>query len=390
VGHLEKNCWKLHRELNPHRKRGGKSKPRNKKRDESSDSEVLILSPCIPLAELVAACRDAGAGYVVDSGCGVTTLKSANGCSNVRACDNRVVEDAGLKQHRVTHLADLTIAVEDSKGRGYKLTLRDCLVVPTLGLDLVSTDHLNLGGHKVVLGPEEGSNSGKFIKTPDSKRIALVKAGRLPFLPINAPIEAFNYLPEFASGRTVSDFCNACASHEVLMHAGSCAKGKFCKVCAACKQHEVPHPRKAEHSSNKAGGLIWSDVAGPLPPSLFHSNRYAVLFMDDFTEVRFVYFVKRKSDVTAAFRTFCTYFKQWGKVDRIRTDNGGECTAKQFAVVAEDEMVCHEWSCPRTPQQMGKAERSWRTLKEMAMGSSMTRYATNFSNHPLSEWNDEI
>ena len=123
----------------------------------------------------------------------------------------------------------------------------------------------------------------------------------------------------------------------------------FCKACAACKQHNVTPSRVEGEQSNKPGSLVWSDVAGPLPPSLFHNNRYAVVFMDDCTEVRYLYFVKRKSDVATAFAMFCADFKQWGSIDRVRTDNGGEYTAKAFTKVAADEMVSHEWSCPRTP-----------------------------------------
>ena len=93
--------------------------------------------------------------------------------------------------------------------------------------------------------------------------------------------------------------------------------------------------------------------------------------MDNYTEVRWVYYIKRKSDVAAAFTLFCRDVKQWGTVNRIRTDNGGEYTGAAFKQVEVDEVVAHEWNAPRTSQQMGKAERSWLTLKEMVRAALM-------------------
>ena len=101
AGHDEHGCWQNHPEkchLPSLRKRlmakaAGKEK-------------VLLLSPCIPLAELALIARTSGAGYVVDSGCGVTTLTGTAGCSNVRTVQSHWVEDAGLRRHKVTHKAD--------------------------------------------------------------------------------------------------------------------------------------------------------------------------------------------------------------------------------------------------------------------------------------------
>ena len=102
--------------------------------------------------------------------------------------------------------------------------------------------------------------------------------------------------------------------------------------------------------------------------------------MDEYTEMRFVYFMKGKGDAAAAFRRFCADVRQYGEVRRIRTDNGGEYTAAAFRKVEEENMVAHEWAAPRTPQQVGKAERSWLTLKDMA------RAAVMHAELPLAAW----
>ena len=51
----------------------------------------------------------------------------------------------------------------------------------------------------------------------------------------------------------------------------------------------------------------------------------------------------------------------------------------------ESELV-HKDTKSWTPQRLESDDQ----VDQVNMGSSMTRYTTNFSNHPLSEWNDEI
>ena len=311
----------------------------------------------------------------------MSTLTDTAGCSNVRTVQSHWVEDAGLRRHKVTHKADLRMTATDEHGNDYDMHIPDSLIVPSLGINLISTDHLNELQYWVVLGP---SMQQKYMRTPDGRQLPLSKAGRLPFLPIKAATAASSYALSPTLPAT-------CTRHARLMHvskhvteaqlravASDVAPDNeyslpkcFCRACAACKQHDVPHPRITYQQGVSPLDLVWSDVAGPLPPSLQHRNKYAVLFMDDFTEVRWVYYIKRKSDVAAAFTLFCRDVKQWGTVNRIRTDNGGEYTGAAFKQVEVDEVVAHEWNAPRTSQQMGKAERSWLTLKEMARAALM-------------------
>ena len=147
-GHDESGCWQNHPEKChlPFLRKRLMAKAAGKEK-------VLILSPCIPLAELALIARTSGAGYVVDSGCGVTTLTGTAGCSNVRTVQSHWVEDAGLRRHKVTHKADLLIKATDEHGNDYDMHIPDSLIVPSLGINLISTDHLNELQYWVVLGP---------------------------------------------------------------------------------------------------------------------------------------------------------------------------------------------------------------------------------------------
>ena len=81
-----------------------------------------------------------------------------------------------------------------------------------------------------------------------------------------------------------------------------------CPVCAQAKQHNINYPRVKYRQSTFAGQLIHSDVAGPFPEAHQTRNRYAILFMDDYTEWIYVYFMVNKSDAPEKFEEFLTDF----------------------------------------------------------------------------------
>jgi hypothetical protein len=47
--------------------------------------------------------------------------------------------------------------------------------------------------------------------------------------------------------------------------------------------------------------LIHTDVAGPLSPPSIKGSRYYILFIDDFSRMCWVFFMKYKSEVTGIF-----------------------------------------------------------------------------------------
>ena len=49
-------------------------------------------------------------------------------------------------------------------------------------------------------------------------------------------------------------------------------------------------------------------------------------FIDHSTEFRFVYYIRKKSDVLEALKQFKCGFSPYGKVKRLKSDNGGEYT----------------------------------------------------------------
>ena len=79
-----------------------------------------------------------------------------------------------------------------------------------------------------------------------------------------------------------------------------------------------------------------------------------------------VYLLKQKSDTVAATERFFADSAPFGSVKRIRSDNAGEFTSAEFRSLLVRNSIKQEFSAPYSPHQNGTAERSWRTLFEMA------------------------
>ncbi|MCI36864.1 copia-type polyprotein, partial [Trifolium medium] len=50
--------------------------------------------------------------------------------------------------------------------------------------------------------------------------------------------------------------------------------------------------------------LIHTDVYGPMRTPSLNNNRYCILFIDDFSRMTWIYFIKEKSEVFGIFKKF--------------------------------------------------------------------------------------
>ena len=115
--------------------------------------------------------------------------------------------------------------------------------------------------------------------------------------------------------------------------------------------------------------LVHSDVCGPMKAESLGGARYFITFIDDYSRICYVFFLKQKSDAFEKFKEFEAQVTTMTgkKIKYLRTDNGGEYTSKQFEAFLKEKGIKHELTCPYTPQQNGVAERMNRTLQEIAL-----------------------
>ena len=103
---------------------------------------------------------------------------------------------------------------------------------------------------------------------------------------------------------------------------------------------------------------VYSDVAGPLPPSTIHGFTYLVNFVDGFSGYGWVYGMKDKSaaSIVQAMKQFLADAAPLPKVKIIRTDNGREFENKEEMQLLLDRGIKHETTTPYTPRQNGVSE----------------------------------
>ncbi len=136
----------------------------------------------------------------------------------------------------------------------------------------------------------------------------------------------------------------------------------------------------------QVGQLIHSDVCGPMHVATPRGSRYFVLFSDDFSGYRSVYFLKQKSEVADSFREYVNHLRtETGQmVHTLRADNGGEFIGHHFKEWLSNHGIKLETSAPHTPEQNGVSERANRTIMEAA------RSLIHAKNVPLELWGEAI
>lgn len=141
-----------------------------------------------------------------------------------------------------------------------------------------------------------------------------------------------------------------------------------CEGCAYGKSQRLSFPTSGHIKATEIGHLVHSDLCGPMSVASPSGAVYFLIFKDDYTGFRVLYFLTHKSQVFHYFQLYSsrlhTETNQHVKI--LRTDNGGEFTSSEFSNFLSKEGIKHETSAPHTPEQNGVAERENRIVMESA------------------------
>lgn len=140
-----------------------------------------------------------------------------------------------------------------------------------------------------------------------------------------------------------------------------------CEICCEAKQTRLPFPSQGSRAESTLE-IVHSDVCGPMETKSVGGSRYFLSFIDDYTRMCFVYFIKSKDEVFETFKNFKNMVeKQQSKPIKIlRSDNGKEYDNKEFERFLRNCGIIHQRSNSYTPEQNGMAERFNRTIVERA------------------------
>ena len=141
----------------------------------------------------------------------------------------------------------------------------------------------------------------------------------------------------------------------------------ICGSCQLGKQAKTKMPKVTTHHASKILELIHSDVRGPFRVQSTGGAKFFVTFIDDFSKKIWIYFISHKSHVLAKFQQFVHFIETSTRkrIQKFRTDNGGEYTSKAFHDFCSVKGISRELIPPYTPQRNGVAERRNRSLLDI-------------------------
>lgn len=255
----------------------------------------------------------------------------------------------------------------------FEVTLKDCLCVPNLATNLISISQLHKSGNRVqflsdrcnvynrhnelvaVAFETDGVykmdiERSQCLFTPSSEVSSEIWHRRLGHLNINDQ----NKMKDGAvTGISYKD--------KSVINKGTCT------VCCEGKQFRSPFGQTGTRSSQPLD-TVHADVCGPMEATSIGGARYFLIFVDDFTRMVFVYFLKAKSEVFKYFKEFKSMVENQRdrKIKIFRTDNGLEFCSTEFENYLKETGIIHQKTNAYTPEQNGLSERTNRTIVERA------------------------
>jgi hypothetical protein len=134
------------------------------------------------------------------------------------------------------------------------------------------------------------------------------------------------------------------------------------------KQRRLPFPQQSSFRAKERLELVHGDLCGPVTPATPGGRRYFLLLVDDLSRYMWVMILGSKGEAANAIRRVQVAAEaECGRKPRVlRTDNGGEFMAAEFASYCADEGVQCHYSAPYNPQQNDVVERRNQTVVGMA------------------------
>ncbi|WVZ78040.1 hypothetical protein U9M48_025815, partial [Paspalum notatum var. saurae] len=142
----------------------------------------------------------------------------------------------------------------------------------------------------------------------------------------------------------------------------------LCDVCVLTKQRRLPFPHQSSFRAKERLELVHGDLCGPVTPATPGGRRYFLLLVDDLSRYMWVMVLGSEGEAADAIRRVQAAAEaECGcKLRVLRTDNGGEFTAAEFASYCADEGIQRHYSTQYSPQQNGVVERRNQTVVGMA------------------------
>lgn len=333
TAHSAETCWQLHPDKNPHK---------------SQSNTASITGRAL---STLAKTGNKSGKPILDTACSQTMIYDKKLFETYKD-RNTTIEVAGGDS-----INGLGIGIVKGVHKGSRLTLSDCLHVPSLKSNLISMINLARKGCSIIF-----KDDGYFDVMLNSD---VVLSGQL----VNGVMELDLELGESASSTAVAltTHTDGTLHHRRLGHTGrrpfeTVYPDKIhpsnCDPCVMAKHHWLPY---SGHFDIASGILdtIHSDLSGIITPASIGGGRYFFKITDSHSSFKFVYILSHKSETFSTFMQFKSYVENQTS-RRIKTminDNGGEYVSEPFEEFVKQHGIFMNLTAPYTPQQNPVAER---------------------------------
>lgn len=152
-----------------------------------------------------------------------------------------------------------------------------------------------------------------------------------------------------------------------LQKSGTSIQTIKCISCKLGKQPRKHFPRRSQPRATVVGERLHIDMCGPIPVATIAGAKHFVLLKDEYSNYKFIYFVKTKDNLFEALdKTIAEIQSRGFKVKTLVSDRGSELTSNRTKELLNRKDILHELSAPFTPEQNGFIERENRTIAEAA------------------------
>ena len=272
-----------------------------------------------------------------------------------------------------TMRGNAVITLNDIDGKPRQVTIKQALCIPSYKQNILSVHCMTQSGTKVNFAENEC-----LIIMKNGIKFPISQSGRLYFVHsindtcnktklISKSLENWHYTLGHCNSNDIVELEKKVESMKIT--------DKTDYECDYCTEAKMTNKinRQPDPKATKPLFKVHTDLCGPIKPISLKGSRYALVFVDDFSGMIVVYFIKQKSDAVRATAKFLADMAPYGvvsiiatKVAIIRSDSGGEFVSKQYEDLLIENKIAHEFSSPHSPHQNGTAERAFRTLFETA------------------------
>ncbi|KAL5603949.1 hypothetical protein FOVSG1_006699 [Fusarium oxysporum f. sp. vasinfectum] len=396
-GHDKSTCWKLHPELRRERSKAGyerrqrKMQSREKEREKTTDAleSATYATPAYlqPDQARLALWQNDFQGHLglIGSSFGPSGLQAS---LQARALERIHVLDSGASSHifcrhenftalqkyhglPINGIADAKVMpggcgtyclrMQGPKG-SHNVTLDSALYVPEGHSNLLSVSALEKKGAEVVF------RNGKAVVTNKGK--VVLTATRISGVYVVDEAEEDQFQTALASFSVGDPRLHLW--HERLAHLGERnikrlmnmstgirpddSASNPCGGCVQGKLRECPHIRPIKKGTYPLE-CIHADIAGPFPEAGVDGSRYWACFIDDFTQMSWVYPVKERSDFEECFQHLLEQFERpERRCHFLHLDRGGENRSHVLTRFCRDRGIKLSYTGTEQHEQNGLAE----------------------------------